>query len=296
MSLNFDDDSDEENQRNRVGVDISVQEIEESNVMATIDENAPVTEATLKKEEEQEEEDVLHVVVGCPVEDLSVNGNIYDHYNNNHLAQPTQEDDIEAQPVTREVVAADTTIATNNNNNNNKRMICPPALQAYAAPDTPNSSSRRPTHHRRVSSIPCPMMEIWDDHDQTYRRMEANCVICLNDYEVGDAIVRSAAGCEEEMCKHVFHYDCMLAWLSQGKKRCPYCRHWFVPALRIKDQMQMAHVTQSISRHHLFDENNTGVSSVAETDSNISHSLNEADQNVDTAVEENVTARSNQQT
>ena len=142
---------------------------------------------------------------------------------------------------------------------------------------TPNRSTR-PGHHRRVSSIPCPLMEIWDPHENNYRRLEANCSICLNEYEVGDSIVQSAAGTEEEICKHVYHFDCMLLWLSQGKKRCPMCRHWFVPALRIKDQMKLAHITQSTSHHHLMDADNNSQlllvssESVADTESNTTHS------------------------
>ena len=82
------------------------------------------------------------------------------------------------------------------------------------------------------------MMKLWDQHDKAYRLLEANCSICLLDYQINDAIVQSAANEETEYCRHVFHYDCMLLWLVQGKKRCPICRHWFVPAIRIKDQQR----------------------------------------------------------
>ena len=97
-------------------------------------------------------------------------------------------------------------------------------------------------------------MRIWDAHDTTYRCVEANCSICLGDYEIGDEIVQSAAEREEEYCIHVFHSDCMLQWLAKGKKRCPICRHWFVPSIRIKEQMKEAHVVmRPNSLHHLYD-------------------------------------------
>ena len=100
----------------------------------------------------------------------------------------------------------------------------------------------------------CRVMKLWDAHDKTYRCVEANCSICLGDYEVGDEIVQSAAEHDNEYCIHVFHSECMLQWLAKGKKRCPICRHWFVPSLRIKQQMKEAHVvTRPSSMHHLYD-------------------------------------------
>ena len=91
------------------------------------------------------------------------------------------------------------------------------------------------------------MMKLWNCHDMTYRCLEANCSICLLDYQINDSIVQSAANEEAEYCRHVFHYDCMLLWLVQGKKRCPICRHWFVPAIRIKDQQKNVANTLAVS-------------------------------------------------
>lgn len=62
------------------------------------------------------------------------------------------------------------------------------------------------------------MMTLWDPHNSIYRQMEANCTICFSDYEVGDTLIRSAADDENEHCYHVFHYECMLAWLEKGTK------------------------------------------------------------------------------
>lgn len=64
------------------------------------------------------------------------------------------------------------------------------------------------------------------------RCVDGTCALCLDDYCVGDEVVWSS--CPE--CKHVFHKECFLSWLSKGKKRCPICRNWFVPGQKIDDQ------------------------------------------------------------
>lgn len=127
---------------------------------------------------------------------------------------------------------------------------------------------------RRYTSYSSPTVQVWDPVEDCYTRVEGNCAICINDYQVGDVLVRSAAGKGEEYCTHLYHYDCMLVWLEKGKKRCPICRHWFVPALRIKEQMKQEHVSLSQSRHHLFGMHNDCLASVAPT-SNTSHSAHD---------------------
>jgi hypothetical protein len=66
----------------------------------------------------------------------------------------------------------------------------------------------------------------------TQRSVDAHCAICVSEYEDGEKVVWSS--CLE--CRHAFHYECMMPWLAKGKKRCPICRHWFVPGSRIDDQ------------------------------------------------------------
>jgi hypothetical protein len=63
------------------------------------------------------------------------------------------------------------------------------------------------------------------------RCVDGTCAFCLEEYEAGDEIVYS-----DMQCEHVFHKDCLMQWLSTGKKRCPVCRHWFVPGSKIDDQ------------------------------------------------------------
>jgi len=63
------------------------------------------------------------------------------------------------------------------------------------------------------------------------RCIDGTCAFCLEEYKTGDKVVWS--GLE---CQHAFHKDCLMQWLSKGKKRCPICRHWFVPGSKIDDQ------------------------------------------------------------
>jgi len=63
------------------------------------------------------------------------------------------------------------------------------------------------------------------------RCVDGTCAFCLEEYEAGDEISHS-----DMQCEHVFHKDCLMQWLSTGKKRCPVCRHWFVPGSKIDDQ------------------------------------------------------------
>lgn len=65
----------------------------------------------------------------------------------------------------------------------------------------------------------------------TNRAVDAECAVCFCTYEEGDLIVWSGL-----KCRHAFHHDCILPWLEKGKKRCPICRHLFVPGGRIEDQ------------------------------------------------------------
>jgi len=63
------------------------------------------------------------------------------------------------------------------------------------------------------------------------RCVDGTCAFCIDEYEVGDTVVWSGL-----QCPHAFHKECLMQWLSKGKKRCPICRHWFVPGSKIDDQ------------------------------------------------------------
>ncbi|RZR90806.1 hypothetical protein BHM03_00018768 [Ensete ventricosum] len=58
-----------------------------------------------------------------------------------------------------------------------------------------------------------PTVEIVDDHI----RKDCQCAICMDPFELG-------IEAREMPCKHIYHQDCILPWLSL-RNSCPVCRH-----------------------------------------------------------------------
>ncbi|XP_062074832.1 brassinosteroid-responsive RING protein 1-like [Humulus lupulus] len=51
-----------------------------------------------------------------------------------------------------------------------------------------------------------------------------SCIVCMNEIE-----------CKEEVrvpinCRHVFHKECLDAWIDQGQPSCPLCRSKLLPS------------------------------------------------------------------
>jgi hypothetical protein len=86
------------------------------------------------------------------------------------------------------------------------------------------------------ASVALLCLPVTDDHGNL-RKVDAECSICIMEYEVGDEVVWST----RRLCPHAFHSDCILLWLSKGKKRCPICRHFFVPGQRVDDKDVIVH-------------------------------------------------------
>jgi hypothetical protein len=78
------------------------------------------------------------------------------------------------------------------------------------------------------------------------RYVEGSCSICLLDYNVGDAVIRST----RRDCSHAFHDECILSWLCKGKKRCPICRNFFVPASKVDGKKFIAHDSNDLQASH----------------------------------------------
>lgn len=97
------------------------------------------------------------------------------------------------------------------------------------------------------------VLKLWNSRDGAYHTTDAECAICLGEYERGDEIVQSSAHHGENVCPHVFHKECMMQWLERGHKRCPFCRNWFVCPEPLKQQMREAHVVTTQSLCHLYD-------------------------------------------
>jgi len=130
-------------------------------------------------------------------------------------------------------------------------VSCTPTLQPYGRGDIETGSmpsSEDASHflssnmgEGEVSTSVLPV-QAREDHtlltlpvsaeDGKPRRVEASCSICLVDYEVGESVIWST----RKKCPHAFHDDCILSWLSTGKKRCPCCRFFFVPGQAVDDK------------------------------------------------------------
>mmetsp|Transcript_21727 Transcript_21727/g.44799 ORF Transcript_21727/g.44799 Transcript_21727/m.44799 type:complete len:230 (-) Transcript_21727:196-885(-) len=64
----------------------------------------------------------------------------------------------------------------------------------------------------------------WRAAETSVRRMvegegSHECCICLDGYEAGETVCWS----KEDECNHIFHKDCITAWLSDNDD-CPLCR------------------------------------------------------------------------
>ncbi|XAR66263.1 Ubiquitin--protein ligase [Bertholletia excelsa] len=58
-----------------------------------------------------------------------------------------------------------------------------------------------------------PTIEIVESHIAT----ESHCAVCKEPFELGNEV-------REMPCKHIYHSDCILPWLSL-RNSCPVCRH-----------------------------------------------------------------------
>lgn len=63
---------------------------------------------------------------------------------------------------------------------------------------------------------------IEDITDTTNKNDE--CAICLSEFREGEEIMQTK---RVEICNHVFHKDCLMAWLD-NHNQCPMCRHEMV--------------------------------------------------------------------
>ncbi|XP_021773436.1 E3 ubiquitin ligase BIG BROTHER-related-like [Chenopodium quinoa] len=60
------------------------------------------------------------------------------------------------------------------------------------------------------------------------------CSICLEEFDKSDD------DCEQEgaflPCSHVFHGECVVSWILEGKNTCPLCRFKFMPCYLVFDE------------------------------------------------------------
>ncbi|KAI2498377.1 hypothetical protein MHU86_16130 [Fragilaria crotonensis] len=56
------------------------------------------------------------------------------------------------------------------------------------------------------------------------RTVDGTCAVCLEMYACGEEVIWSS----NPNCPHVYHEDCILAWLVRRRKQCPCCRQQFL--------------------------------------------------------------------
>ncbi|PKI35264.1 hypothetical protein CRG98_044355 [Punica granatum] len=78
-------------------------------------------------------------------------------------------------------------------------------ITGFGRPENP------PASKAAIESM--PRIEIGSDHIGS----ELHCAVCKDAFELG-------AEAREMPCKHVYHSDCILPWLSM-RNSCPVCRH-----------------------------------------------------------------------
>ncbi|WOL06937.1 hypothetical protein Cni_G15672 [Canna indica] len=79
-----------------------------------------------------------------------------------------------------------------------------------------NGIGRRGSEHPPASKAAVesmPTVEIADEHIGK----DCHCAVCMDAFELG-------AEAREMPCKHIYHQDCILPWLSL-RNSCPVCRH-----------------------------------------------------------------------
>lgn len=117
---------------------------------------------------------------------------------------------------------------------------------------------------------PFVRLPVYDKQGTNKRSVDAECSICFCEYEKGDKIVWS-----DLKCRHAFHKECILPWLVKGKKRCPVCRHWFVPGAPIANQKKAFEAKRQAEQENLT--HSVGLTTEVESQSSSEAETSEVD-------------------
>ena len=60
--------------------------------------------------------------------------------------------------------------------------------------------------------------------------------------------------CYSELCHHVFHQQCLSAWLSTHSRICPYCRGEIITQQMLNDAHQTRIARQATEEWDLLDD------------------------------------------
>ncbi|KAG6482398.1 hypothetical protein ZIOFF_059029 [Zingiber officinale] len=103
-------------------------------------------------------------------------------------------------------------------------------LQQLAQIEINGTGRERPWEHPPASKAAIesmPTVQIVDDHIGK----DCHCAICMDPFKLG-------AEAREMPCKHIYHQDCILPWLSM-RNSCPVCRHE-MPADELDEQPEIS--------------------------------------------------------
>jgi hypothetical protein len=83
--------------------------------------------------------------------------------------------------------------------------------------------SQPPAVQINSSFVPCAMGG--DDFDSLVGEEEtADCAICLSHFKPQQLVCES----NNSSCRHIFHKDCMIDWLTKNHDECPMCREVYL--------------------------------------------------------------------
>ncbi|URE48234.1 zinc finger, RING-type [Musa troglodytarum] len=85
----------------------------------------------------------------------------------------------------------------------------------------------------KVAIDSMPTIEIADGHIS----MESHCAVCKDPFELGTEV-------REMPCKHIYHQDCILPWLSL-RNSCPLCRHEMPTDVQEIEDDERTHVAEN---------------------------------------------------
>lgn len=154
---------------------------------------------------------------------------MYRYHSRGHPPTPSEVDPERPSPT----IGA---LASNDNDKENPAPISLENLEQSLKHGVSSLVSRSLCHLRRIvlNEVFClflfkSIVKVNDDESQTVANfgsedhvpVDDGCSICLTDYQHDDRVTTSTR------CRHVFHHDCILAWISL-KQECPSCRESYL--------------------------------------------------------------------
>jgi hypothetical protein len=106
-------------------------------------------------------------------------------------------------------------------------------VQSTEDDEDPPRSGEAVEASQRPSPAPAPQLNSSlvssamgsDDYDSSPGDEETTgCAICLNHFKPQQLVCES----NNPLCRHIFHKDCMVDWLTKPHDDCPLCREVYL--------------------------------------------------------------------